>query len=109
MTSDELTRLLLGSVEAAIGPVRTRRMFGATGLWSDETFFGMIWDGALSVRLDEAREAEYIARGFCPNDPLSKGKGRKRYYEVPADIVESPDELGQWLMRSVDSARGSHA
>lgn len=108
MTSDELTSFLLESVEGAIGPVRARRMFGGLGLWSDGTFVGMIWDGALSIRLDEAQEAEYIARGFAPNDPSSAGKGRKRYYEVPAEIVESRDELKQWLQRSLDVARGPH-
>jgi DNA transformation protein len=105
MSSDQLDDFLIESVEAAIGAVKTRPMFGGVGIWKGGTFVAMVWDGALSVRLDEADEADHLDQGFTPVDPSSAGRGRKRYYEVPADVLEDPSELKVWLDQSIDVAR----
>jgi|SRR5688572_28739747 len=109
MASDELTDFLIETVEEAFGPTSTRKMFGGTGIWKNELFVAMIADDLLLIRLDEANEAEYIKAGFVPNDPSSAGKGRKRYYEVPADIIEDSSLLEAWLERSLDAAASSEA
>jgi len=102
--SAELIGYLVDMVERAIGPIRTRKMFAGVGIWQDELFFAMIHDDVLAIRLDESDEAEYIRLGFVPNDPSSAGKGRKRYYEVPADIIEDEEVLGDWLAKSLRTA-----
>jgi DNA transformation protein len=107
MTGSELDDFLIECVEAAIGKVRTRPMFGGVGIWKDETFVAMVWDGALSIRLNESEEADHAALGFAAVDPESAGRGRKRYYEVPADILEDPRELKTWLNTSIDVARSN--
>src|SRR5437899_777734 len=104
VTSRELIDFLIDSVEQAIGPIKSRKMFGGIGIWKDSVFLAMIIDGVLSVRLDEANEADYVKRGFVPNDPSSAGKGRKRYYEVPGDILEDATLLEEWLERALDVA-----
>ena len=46
----------------ALGNLRTRRMFGAVGLYSGELFFGLIDDDTLFFKSDSTNSAEYIAR-----------------------------------------------
>jgi DNA transformation protein and related proteins len=107
MSSSEIDTFLKESIEDAIGPVSFRKMFGGIGVWSGNVFIAMISDGALLIRLAEKEESDVLEAGFVPNDPSSAGKGRKRYYEVPADVIENRDELEPWLRKSIDLARRS--
>ena len=74
MARGELAEYLIEAVEEAIGPITSRRMFGSIGIWKDGVFVAMISDGALSIRLDEAGESEYLKLGFVPNDPRRLGR-----------------------------------
>jgi DNA transformation protein len=82
--------------------LKTRSMFGGTGLYMGQSFFGIVHKGSLYMRTDEASRPAYVKAGSRPFNP--KGKVElHRYYEVPADILEDSEELLVWAKRAVKS------
>lgn len=87
---------------AGIGRVRTRRMFGAAGLYADQLFFGLIAANALYFKVGDANLPDFVARGmrpFCPfpdRPALAMG-----YYEVPADVIDDAEELVAWARKAL--------
>lgn len=75
--------------------VRARRMFGAHGLYLGTTFFGIADEGRLYFKTTGATRPKYEGRGMGPFRPTEK-QTLKRYYEVPADVIEDADELAEW-------------
>lgn len=99
--SDDFLSYVLEQL-AGVGRLRTKRMFGAVGLYGDEHFFAIIDDDVLYLKADETNTPDFKARGmrqFMP-DP-GKPESSMGYYEVPADVLEDRDELRVWARKSV--------
>jgi len=95
---------------AGVAALRTRRMFGAVGLYSGERFFGIVDDDGLYLKVDDTHRADYLARGCRPLQPFKdKPEFSMSYYEVPADVLEDAEELVCWARRSIQIATpGKH-
>ena len=79
--------------------LKTRSMFGGTGLYIGEAFFGIVHKGSLYFRTDEASRPAYVKAGSRPFNP--KGKIElHRYYEVPSEVLEDAGELLVWAKRA---------
>jgi len=79
--------------------LKTRSMFGGTGLYIGEAFFGIVHKGSLYFRTDEASRPAYVKAGSRPFNP--KGKIElHRYYEVPSEVLEDTGELLVWAKRA---------
>ncbi len=79
--------------------LKTRAMFGGHGLYIDQSFFGIVHQGSLYFRTDEASRPAYVKAGSRPFNP----KGRielHRYYEVPPEVLEDANELLVWAKRA---------
>jgi DNA transformation protein len=78
--------------------VTTRPLFGAIALYRNDHVFGMIWKGALYLKVDDASRGEYEARGSHPLGYQSEGEERalKSYLEVPPHVLEDEQELHSW-------------
>ena len=93
-----------------LGALRSRRMFGAVGLYSGELFFGLIDDDTLFFKSDSTNSAEYIARKMPRFMPFpDRPEAVMAYYQVPADIIEDAESLIAWARKSVAVALTSHA
>jgi DNA transformation protein len=84
-----------------VGPIGTRRMFGAVALYHEERTFAIIDDDALYMKTDDSNRPDYEARGARPfypdpNDP----EAIMSYYAVPADVLEDRDELTVWARKA---------
>ena len=92
----------------ALPEVRARAMFGAHGLYQSEHFFGILDEGRLFFKTDEASQADYVARGMEPFTYESKGRVlTMSYHEVPPDVLENAPELVAWAQRAIHvAARG---
>jgi DNA transformation protein len=84
--------------------VEARRMFGAYGLYQDETFFGILHKGKLYFKVDESTIGEYRKRKMQPFRPNPK-QTLKSYYEVPVEIIEDGDRLGAWAEAAIRCQR----
>ena len=86
-----------------LGPVASRRMFGAAGLYLDGVMFGLVDDDVVFLRAGDANRADYVASGCEPFRPIP-GKASMSYYEVPPAVLEDPTELAEWARRSLAAA-----
>ena len=88
--------------------VTDRAMFGGHGLYRGGTFFGIIFKGRLYFKTNNSTRTGYVERGMKAFRP-TPGQTLKNYYEVPADVIEEPDQLVDWAeaaIRSIPSATG---
>jgi DNA transformation protein len=74
---------------------RARGMFGGFGLYADATFFGIVADGRVYFKTNDQTRGEYEERGMRPFRPTEK-QTLKKYYEVPADVLEDAELLVEW-------------
>jgi DNA transformation protein len=88
---------------AGLGPVECRPMFGGYGLTKNRTFFGIIHKSRLYFKVSDTTRSSYIDAGMQSFVP-SKKQNLKSFYEVPADVAESPPLLIQWAMLAIASA-----
>ena len=87
---------------AQLGPVSSRRMFGAAGLYCGDAFFGLIAADVLYLRVDDSNRADYSARGAAQFRPYAdRPQLSMNYYETPADVLEDAARLVEWARRSV--------
>lgn len=83
-----------------LGKVNCRAMFGGYGLYRNGAFFGIIYKGRLYFKTDSTTLPAYVEMGMKPFRPNAK-MTLKTYYEVPADILEDPDQLSAWAEKAV--------
>jgi DNA transformation protein len=90
---------------AGLGRVRSKRMFGAVGLYADELFFGLLDDNALYLKVDEVNREDFIARGMAPFRPFpDRPDYSMSYYQVPADVIEDAELLVRWARAAIKVA-----
>jgi DNA transformation protein and related proteins len=87
---------------AALPALRSNRMFGGIGLYSDAIFFGLIDDDTLYFKTGPANVAQYLARKMPKFMPFPDKTGLVMgYHQVPADIIEDAESLVAWARQSV--------
>jgi len=89
---------------APLGELRARRMFGGSGLYCDDVFFGLIAEGVLFFRVDEASVQPYRDAGSAPFQPFPDEPSMLAYYEVPLEVQERGEELLAWARRALAAA-----
>jgi DNA transformation protein and related proteins len=101
--------LVLDQLGRAIPGIRSRAMFGGVGIYAGDIFFALIADDTLYFKVDESTRAEFEARGMGPFRPFGDEGGTMKYYQLPEDILEDPEELRSWAEKAVAIARQSKA
>jgi DNA transformation protein len=91
MTDDSFKAFVLDQLADLTG-LACRSMFGGYGLYRGERFFGILYDGRLYFKTDDASRPKYVAWGMKPFQP-GPGQVLKNYYEVPPDELENPERL----------------
>jgi len=89
---------------SALGEVDGRAMFGGAGFYQAGRFFGILFKDRLYFRTSNETIGEYQKRGMKPFAPFKNRGVSKRYYEVPVDVLESPDELVRWAKQAIAAA-----
>ena len=106
---DDYVAWILEQLSAA-GGISLRRMFGAVGLYRGDIFFAIISDGTLYFKVDDSNRADYENRHMPQFRPYRDHPNRDRrklsmtYYEVPAEVIEDPEDCVAWALRSVTAA-----
>jgi DNA transformation protein len=88
-------------------PVRSRPMFGGLGLYSGERFFGVVDDDVLYFKVDDETRPRYRKHGMRPFEPM--GTPMNGYWQVPAGVIEDPEELESWAREAIDVASRARA
>jgi DNA transformation protein len=104
-TDDGFLQFVLDQLDGLPG-VRSRRMFGAHGLYQHDDFFAIVDGGRLYFRTGDATRPDYESRGMKPFAP-TPNQVLKNYYEVPVDVLEDDTLLCEWAAMAVQAQRAS--
>lgn len=88
---------------AGLGPVRTARMFGGTGLYIDDAMFAMIFDDAIYMKADKPLAAEYQDAGSEQFQYVTKAGTRSipGLMSLPGSAMDDPEEALFWARKSM--------
>jgi DNA transformation protein len=96
----------LAELVAPLGRVVARRMFGGFGLYLDGTMFGLIADGSLYLKVDDANRPAFEAAGCAPFTYVAQGATRTigSFRQAPGEMLEARDAALVWVRGAVDAA-----
>jgi DNA transformation protein and related proteins len=84
---------------ADLSGVTCKSMFGGFGLYCEGRFFGVIADEQVFFKTDKTTRQKYEELGMKPFAPTPE-QVLKNYYEVPAEVLESPEEFKTWALEA---------
>jgi len=80
---------------APIGGVHSRAMFGGYGIFHDGDMFALISSASrLYFKVDDTNRKRFEEAG-------SEQFQGMPYFELPVDVLETPDELREWAIASI--------
>jgi DNA transformation protein len=80
-------------------------MFGGVGIYAAELFFALLADDTLYFKVDDVTRPHFRNRDMPPFRPYGDAGEVMQYYEVPADVLEDPEELAAWVDAAIAVAR----
>ncbi len=81
--------------------VRAQAMFGGTGLYCNDVFFGIIHRDVFYLKVNDDTRAVFQRAGMKPFKPYAGQAMTMGYYEVPLAVLENPPDLAVWAKRAV--------
>lgn len=103
--SPSYRQFVLDSLERVAKGIRAKNMFGGVGIYAGELFFALIDDDTLYLKADAVTRPDFEARRMGPFRPFGEGGEVMQYYELPAELLEDPEELRGWVERAIEVAR----
>ena len=91
-----------------LGPVTSRRMFGASCLFLEGAAMGIVDDGTLYLKVDDTTRPLFADAGGVPFTYVAAAKGTSiamSYMSVPESAVDDPRELLVWGRLAAQVAR----
>jgi DNA transformation protein len=86
--------------------VTIRRMFGGAGIFAEGLMFGLVFDGAIYLKVDAACIPDFEREG-CQPFVYTRAKSAGRvgrhslsYWRMPERLYDDPDELAIWAGRA---------
>jgi DNA transformation protein len=92
---------------APFGPVVVRRMFGGAGIFREGLMFGLLFDGAIFLRVDQDSIPDFEREGSRPfvytraKSPGKVGRASLSYWRLPERLYDDPEELVVWATRAL--------
>jgi DNA transformation protein len=94
-----------------LGRVDARAMFGGHGLYAEGVMFGLLDDGELFLKTDEATRARFV-EADCKQWRYVTGKVRMEntgYFRPPDAAHEDPEAMLAWARLGLDAALRARA
>jgi DNA transformation protein len=99
--SDSYRTFVLEQLGRVVSRIRSKSMFGGVGVYSGEHFFALVDNDTLFFKVDDTNRHDFIAARMKAWSPFDDGKEMRGYYELPAELLEDPDELRPWVEKAV--------
>ena len=87
------------------GVIGTKRMFGGVGLYCGDTFFAIIDNDVLYLKVDEITRPDFERAGSAPFRPYGDNRTTMQYYAVPTGVLEDAGELTTWGRKAIEAAK----
>src|ERR1700732_5213216 len=88
-----------------------KRLFGGAGLYAAGLMFGLMFDGAIYLKVDEASIPDFEREGSRPfvytraKSPGRVDRASLSYWRLPERLYDDPDELAVWAGRALAIAQ----
>jgi DNA transformation protein len=99
--SESFRTLVLDQLGRVAPRIRARSMFGGVGIYSGDLFFALIADDTLYLKVDDSNRPDFEARGMRAFRPYGEEGEVMQYYELPADLLDDPEELRSWAQQAI--------
>jgi DNA transformation protein len=92
---------------APFRPVTVKRMFGGAGIYAEGLMFGIVFEGAIYLRIDAASLPDFEREGSVPfvypyaSNPNHAGRSSQAFWRLPERLYDDPDELAVWAGRAL--------
>ena len=89
---------------APFGPVTMKRLFGGAGLYREGFIFGLVFDGAIFLKVDETSIPDFEREGSGPlvySRAERSGAVALPYWQLPERLYDDPEELAIWAARAL--------
>ena len=96
-------------------PVTVKRMFGGAGVYCEGLMFGLVFDGAIFLKVDETSIPDFEREGSRPfvytraKNPDRVGRHSLSYWRLPERLYDDPDELAVWAGHALAIAKRKKA
>ncbi len=101
MADDSFRDFVLSQLEG-LPNLRVKAMFGGSGLYQGDHFFGIVMDGRLYFKTNDESRGEYLKQNA---KPFTYEKGKRiismNYFEVSASVLEDRENLLIWARRAI--------
>ena len=110
MAYEELTAHCVELLQP-LGSVRSRRMFGGQGIYVDDLFIAIIAFDKLFLKSDDHTRASFQEAGCEPfvYDGAGKPVTVASYWTVPAEAMDSPEQMHPWARLAMEAALRARA
>ena len=92
-----------------IRPVTSRPMFGGLCFFAEGRAFALADDDVLYFKVDDGNRSDFLAAGMGPFLPFGDPAKPMGYYELPAELLEDPDQLEPWMTKAIAVAARAKA
>lgn len=90
---------------AAVGPIRTRRMFSGYGVFRDDLCFALILRGEIYLKADAQTEARFRDAGSEPFTYERRGKlVSVAFWRLPDAALDDVEVAGEWARLALQAA-----
>jgi DNA transformation protein len=92
---------------AQFRPVTLKRLFGGAGIYCEGLMFGLVFDGAVFLKVDETSIPDFEREGSRPfvytraKSPGRVGRHSLSYWRLPERLYDDPNELAVWAARAL--------
>ncbi len=104
--SPDYREFVLESLER-VRPVTSRAMFGGVGIYADGLIFALIADDSVYFKVADSNRRDFERAGFGPFFPFGDESKPMQYYQLPPELLESPDELRPWMEKAILVSRAA--
>ena len=84
-----------------VRPVTSRPMFGGLTFFAGGRAFALASHDILYFKVDDSNRPDFVAAGMGPFLPFGDPARPMQYYELPAEVLEDPEELGRWMAKAI--------
>lgn len=99
---DEFVRHICESL-AALGTVRSKRMFGGWCIYIDEVPMALVAHDALWFKVDDGNRVDYEAAGVGPFQPFPDKNMVMSYWQVPDAVIDDRLAILAWGRKALEA------
>jgi DNA transformation protein len=99
--SESFRTYVLQELERAIPRLYAKDMFGGVGLYFTDVCFGIIFDDALYLKVNDFTRPHFEAYDMGPFKPYGEEGSSLQHYRVPEEILKKPQALRAWAREAL--------